>query len=72
MKFIIERASDMGLYKKQPTEKAYLDEEIKLWCIDINSIEELTELCEDVGNIVVSTACGGYLYRIMIYDAYIE
>lgn len=72
MKFIIKRASDMSLNAKQPTEKAYLDEEINLWCIDINSVEELTELCEDVGNIIVSTPCGGDLYEIIIYDAYLE
>ena len=71
MKYNIDRTSDTGnLNKRKPCSKAYLsgyDEwQYPRWCIEINTIEELQELINEVGEIIVNKE------SIEIYDDYRE
>lgn len=72
MKFIIKRASDTPMVKKQPVSKSYWDDEVKEWCIDVDNLENFINITEEEGAIVLFPPCGGDLYEIVIYDAYLE
>ena len=65
MKFHITRASDLhqkGEYK--PCENAFKEEGI--WYIEINSFDDLMDLVEEVGQIIIRKGW------ITIYDDYVE
>ena len=78
MIFRITRASSGLLERHKPIEKAYKKkvDGTEQWCIDINSLEELTkfisEHAEYCGIIVESNEDIGTLPRITIYDNWIE
>lgn len=77
MIFEVTRASDI-VRQYKPIEKAYKKKiyDTEKWCIDINSLEELTEFisehAEYCGIIVENNEDIGTLPRITIYDNWIE
>lgn len=78
MKFRIEKTSDC-YHEAPPCEGAYIDGkgdkwEVYKWAVDINSLEDLMELTEEVGDIIVSAPneeTDNYP-SIEIYDDYRE
>lgn len=77
MIFEVMRASDI-VKRHKPIDKAYKKEidGTEKWCVDINSIKELTEFIteynECCGIIVENNEDIGTLPRITIYDNWIE
>jgi len=77
MIFEVTRASDI-IQRYKPIEKAYKKkiDDMEKWCVDINSLEELTkfisEHAEYCGIIVENNEDIGTLPRITIYDNWIE
>lgn len=77
MIFEVTRASDI-VQRYKPIEKAYKKkvDDTEKWCVDINSLEELTEFisehAEYCGIIVGNNEDIGTLPRITIYDNWIE
>ncbi len=82
MKFHIKRTSDF-FERKQPCEGAALlkvsefDDEERFWVIEINTLEELINLRDKVGNDLIlrwtdEKELGGEMREIEIYDDYRE
>ena len=72
MKFEIERASNYGFGSEKPSVKnAYKEQDkeyphLHHWYIDIYTLEELMNLIDDEGKIIVDKG------EIIIYDDYLE
>lgn len=77
MIFEVMRASDI-VKQHKPIEKAYKKQvdDTEKWCVDINSLEELTafinEHADYCGVIIENNEDIGTLPRITIYDNWIE
>ena len=70
MKFLIARVSNS--YKStQPCENAILENDE--WIIELNSLEDLIELMETLGeNLIIKPKFNNDINSILIYDDYIE
>ena len=82
MKFIVQRSSDILTLNGAPCEEAFIDyvvvenlsrekKKIKVWCVEINSIEQLIDFRNKYGDIIISKIYDDYDY-IEIYDDYCE
>ena len=81
MEFFIERTSTIN---KKPIECAYIKKledvdlkgnpfTIERWCIEINSLEELMELSEHEGEVIINTRGDSpFSPYLEIYDSYRE
>lgn len=66
MKFIIHRASEP--WGGCPCEEARYNEAINDWEIELNTFDELIELCRRYGKIIVDTGWNESCNYIEIYD----
>lgn len=85
MKFVVERASTSCMLEdentwRKPCEEAYIDNSPKigksdynLWCIDLNTLDDVLNFMEKYGNIVIRRKDASVsAYQIEIYDDWIE
>lgn len=70
MKYKVGRTSDYGGSKERPCKKAYAEScdewLIPIWYIEINTIEDLRNLIDEVGEVIISKD------EIEIYDTFRE